>query len=139
MGVRDTYCKMPDHFAIPLAVLVSLIIAAGLSFLSMWFMDRALGRPDAEDYGTGALVMLVGLNVAISAFIMLISILMGVHHRASWLTPTIAFGCCIVLVRLLGPFDIQFAPFMLGSGATAWLISCWFLRTKESSTTKHVL
>jgi hypothetical protein len=139
MGIRRAYRKLPCYFAIPLAALVSLIAASMLAFLTMWLTDRVVGNPNHEDLGAALLILLIGLNVAISAFVALTSLLMNVHHQSSWLTPTIAFSCCIVLVRLLGPVDFRFAPFMLGSGATAWLISCWFLRTKESSTNKHVI
>jgi len=66
----------------------------------------------------------------LAAFIAVVSILVNLHHRTSWRVSTLAFAFCIVSIRVMGPFDIQFAPFVLGIGSVAWLAGCWFLRRK---------
>ena len=85
------------------------------------------------------LLILLTLNIAVSAFIALVVILVNLHHRTSWLTPTLAFASCVVAVRAMGPFDIQYAPFMLGTGTVVSLVSCWFLRTKRGTFPENVI
>ena len=134
MGVRTAYRKMPTYIAIPLAILLAAVLAVGLAGLSVFLLDALLTKfkgPDA--LGAGVLVILVALNVAVMTFISLVSILVGLHHKTSWLTPTVAFVTCICLVRMMGPFDFQFTPFLFGTGLTVWLVSCWFLRIKQNS------
>jgi hypothetical protein len=136
MGLRKAYRDMPIYFAVPLAILFSAMLAIVLAVFSVFLLGFLLKRFNGPDGpGAGVLVLLVALNVAVMTFIGLVSILTSLHHKTSWLTPTAAFATCIVLVRMMGPFDIQFAPFMLGTGLSIWLVSCWFLRTKESAST----
>jgi hypothetical protein len=140
MSIQSAYRGMPTYFAVPLAVLASAAVASALAALGVFTLDFLLKKFDGpEGPGAGVLVILVALNIAVSAFIAVVSILVNLHHRTSWPTPTFAFAFCIVLVRMMGPFDVQFAPFMLGTGATVWLVSCWFLRRKGVSSPEHVI
>jgi len=140
MSIQSTYRRMPDYLAVPLAVLGSVVVALALAALGMFTLAFLLNKFDGpEGPGAGVLVILVVLNIAVSAFIAIVSIFINLHHRTSWLTPTLAFALCIVLVRMMGPFDIQFAPFMLGTGMIVWLVSCWFLRRKLSGPPDYVI
>jgi len=139
MGVANVYRRMPQYFALPLAFLASASIAIALSALGVFTTDFLLKEFSGSDGpGAGVLVVLIALNIAVPGFIAFVSILVNLHHRSSWRIPTIAFLLCIVLIRMLGPFDLQFAPFVLGTGAVAWIGSCWFLRRKEVVSPKHV-
>jgi hypothetical protein len=109
-------------------VITALAFGAGAAFLTSFLLEK-FGGP--MDIGGGILVILIGLNAAVPAFIGAFTILVSCHHRTSWRTPTAAFALCIVAIRMLGAFDIQFAPFMLGTGALAWIVSCWLLRNKK--------
>jgi ABC-type transport system involved in cytochrome c biogenesis permease component len=129
MSIRNVYRAIPQYFALPLAFLASALIATVLAAL------KAFNGPD----GPGVLVILVALNIAVPGFIAAASILVNAHHRSSWRVPAMAFLMCIVLIRLLGPFEVRFAPFMLGTGAGAGAVSCWFLRRKEIASPKHAL
>jgi len=131
---------MPDYLATPLAVLASTVVAltfAALGVFKLDFLFKRFNGPDGP--GAGVLIILVAVNIAVPGFIAVASILVNLRRRTSWQTPTIAFASCIVLIRMLGPFDVQFAPFMLCSGALAWVASCWFLRRKEIASPEHVL
>jgi hypothetical protein len=109
----------------------------GAAFVADFFVEKFVGY---GPFGTGGiLVVLAMLNVAVSLFLGTFTSLISRHHPTSWLSPTLAFAFCIVLIRLLGPFSIRFAPFMLGTGAVAWLICCWLLRKKGSRESEHVV
>jgi hypothetical protein len=131
---------MSLYFAVPLAILLSAMLAVVLAVLSVYLLGFLFKRSNGPDgIGAGVLVLLVALNLAVMTFVGLVTTLISLHHKTSWLTPTLAFAVCVVMARMLGPFDLQFAPFMLGTGASVWLISCWLLRTKESSPPENVI
>lgn len=136
MDIQATYRQMPEYLAIPLAVMASAVVASALGVLGAFAVDFLFTKLSGFDGpGAGVLLIVVVLNIAVSAFIATISILVNLHHRSSWRVPTLTFGSCIVLIRLLGPFDIRFAPFVLGTGAVTCLVSCWFLRGKRIAQT----
>jgi hypothetical protein len=140
MSIRNMYCGLPLYFALPLAFLASAIIAMTLAALGVFtteFLLNEFNGPDGP--AAGVLVILIALNIAVPAFVALVSILVSLHHRSSWRIPALAFLFCIVLIRMLGAFDFQFAPFVLGTGAVACLVSCWLLRGKEHPLPKHVV
>ena len=139
MKFWKAYRYMPEYFAIPLAVLASGIGALALAAVTVYVLTLVLERIHGPDGpGAGVLLLPIAFNLAISTFIVLVSILIHLHHKTSWLTPTLAFATCVVLTRMMGPFDIQFAPFMLGTGAVTCIIICWLLRTKGVSSPEHV-
>ena len=137
MRIRTSYRRLPGYVAIPLAVLVSLLVALLLAAFSAFSLELVLRRP--ATVGTGVLIILVALNIAISAFVGLVSILVSYHHQTSWRIPTLAFATCIVVVRTMGVFEFPFAPLMLGTGTVVWLVSCWLLRVKQITSPEHVL
>ena len=143
MGIWGAYRRMPSHFAVPLAAVVSALVAVGLAALGVVALDFLLTKFDpalADGPGGGLLVILTALNVAISAFIAVFCVLVNLHHRTSWLTPTSAFMLCILLIRIfLGPFGLRFSPFLLGSGAAVCVVSCWALRRNGTQAPQHVL
>src|SRR6266700_3587196 len=131
MDIQSTFRRLPEYFAPPQAVVVAAVIAsalAALGVLTLDFLFKRFNGPDGPD--AGVLIILVAVNIAVATFIALVSTLVNLHHRTSWRVPTLAFAFCIVLIRTMGPFDIQFAPFVLGGGAVVCLVSCWFLRKK---------
>lgn len=139
MGICRVYRLMPGYYAIPVAVLASALASVILAALGVVFTDFLLNKYHADGPGAGVLVILVALNIVVPTFISVVSILINLHHQTSWLTPTLAFVLCVILIRMLGPFDVQFAPFMLSTGLLACLITCWFLRRREVSLPEHVL
>jgi len=89
--------------------------------------------------GGGVLVILVAVNTAVPVFIAVFTALINWHSPASWRTPTLAFIFCVAAIRAMGSFDIQFAPFMLTTGAIVWLACCWLLHRKRAQPTEHAL
>ncbi len=130
MDIRAAYRGMPNYFAMPLAFLASVVVASVLAAVGAALTDFVFSRRGLDGPGAGVLLILIVLNVAVSAFITSISIFVNLHHRTSWRAPTLAFAFCIVLIPMQGPLDIQFAPLVLGVGAVTWLASCWVLRRK---------
>ncbi len=145
MSIQSVYRGTPAYFAVPLAVLASAVGAFTLSGLAVFTVEFLLKRYDGpEGPGAGVLLILVALNVAVPTFITVVSILVNLHHGTSWLTPTLAFAFCSVIVGVWAPFradveDLLFLPFVLGTGAVTCLVSCWLLRRKLSSHSQHVL
>ena len=141
MSIQGAYRRIPDYLALPLAFLASAIIAlavAAIGALTTGFLLEKLDGADGP--GAGVLViLLVFLNMAASAFIGGASVLANLHPRSSWRIPVLAFVFCVILVRALGPFDVQFAPFYVGTGLVVCLLSCWFLRRKEVASTEHAI
>ena len=138
MSIQSAYREIPNYLALPLAFLASAVIALALAALGAVTAGFLLVKLDGADGpGAGVLVILTFLNIAVSAFIGSTSILANLHHRTSWRIPAVAFVLCVILVRALGPFDLRFAPFMLGTALLVCLLSCWSLRRKEVATTEH--
>jgi hypothetical protein len=133
VGVIQLYRRVSVLAAIAAAASCAVVAALGggaaAAYLTSFLLEK-FGGP--QDIGGGILVILIGLNTAVPLFISVFTILVSCHHRTSWRTPTAGFALCIVAVRMMGAFDIQFAPFMLGTGALAWILSCWLLRNKKS-------
>jgi hypothetical protein len=123
-----------------IAALIAIAVAIGLvaaSVCAAGFLLRQFDGPDGP--GVGALVILVAVNVAITAFTALFTFLVNLHRSTSWRTPTFAFVLCVGLARFMGPFDIQFVPFMLGTGAIAWGVCCWLLQGRRSTAASNVI
>jgi hypothetical protein len=148
MSIQSAYRRMPGPFAVPLAVLASGVGALALAALGVLMLDFLLERfhrpGGLEGPGAGVLAILVALNIAVSAFVAMVSVLVNLHHRTSWPTPTLAFAFCSVMVGVWAPFrmdvrDLLFEPFVLGTGAISWLASCWLLRRRLSTHSKHVI
>ena len=141
MALLAVYRRMPIYFAGAAAVLISAVIAGALAIAGSLALDFAFRKVGAQldGLGAGVLFILVALNIAVGVFVAVISVLINLHHRTDWKTPTLAFVFCGVLIRVIGPFDIQFSPFLLGIGAVVCLACCWFLRRRGLEETANVL
>lgn len=138
MSIRSAYRGMPTYLAVPLAVIGSAAGSVALAALGVAIVDFFVQSFHiADGPGAGVLVVLVALNIAVSAFIGLVSALVNAHHPTSWGTPTLALMFCAALLWVKEPFDLEFVPFALGTGLTAWGISCWFLRRKGNLSSGH--
>ncbi len=133
MNTLRRYRDIPGYAAVLVAGAFSLCAAGALGVGAGLVADFLIGKSIGfGPFGTGGmLVILVMLNVAVPVFIVAFTYLMSWHHPTSPLAPTLAFGFCVASIRLLGPFSIRFAPFVLGTGSMAWLICCLLLRKKE--------
>jgi ABC-type Fe3+-siderophore transport system permease subunit len=140
MSIQSAYRRTPVCFAVLLAVVASAVVASALGALGAFTLVFLLQRLQGPD-GPMAAVLLVctALNIAIPAFVSCFSVAFNWHHSTSWRAPTFAFALCAILARIWFPFEIVFAPFVLGTGAIAWLLSCWFLRRKLSADSEHVI
>jgi hypothetical protein len=140
MSIRGVYRGMPDYFAAPLAVLVAAVVAltlAALGALTLVFLLQRFDGPDGPM--AGLLLVCTALNVAIPVFVSCFSVLFNWHHSTAWRAPTFAFALCAILTRIWFPFQIAFAPVVLGTGAIACLFCCWFFRRKVSAPSENVI
>jgi len=141
MSIQSVYRRMPDYFAVPLALLTPAVVAVMLAALAAVMLVFLLGkfhRPG--DLGDATLAFFfVAPSIAVLAFVSCFSILVNWHHAASWRTPTFAFvlGAILVWVWPLDFGGIGFAWYM--PGTVAWLVSCWLLRRKVSAHSDHVI
>ena len=138
-SVLQRYRRIPTFAAVTVACVVSMCAAIVTGSLTGYVAGLLFLKPDDPFGVTGIPVLLAILNVAIPVFIAVFTVLVNWHHSASWRIPTLAFALCIGLIRVMGSFEIRFAPFMLTSGAIVWLVSCSLLHRKGKSTPEHVL
>jgi hypothetical protein len=140
MSIRSVYRRMPVYLAAPLALLASGVVASALAAVGALTLVFLLQRFQGPDGPMAALLLVcTALNIAIPTFVSCFSVLFNWHHSTSWRAPTFAFALCVILTRIWFPFEIVFAPFVLGTSAIAWLVSCWFLHRRSSSHSEHVL
>ena len=139
MNLLQTYRRIPSYAAVLIGLVISICVAAGAGLASAFGSDfiSEMLNGSLNGLGRGVLVILIALNVTVPAFIAAFTIAINLHHPTSWRTPVFAFILSIGLIRVMGSFDIQFAPFMLSTGAVACLISCWFLHRKGKPGTNH--
>ena len=141
MSIRSGYRRMPAYLAVPLALLVSAVAALVLAVLGSVVVDSFLdGLRGTADLGHSFLAFVYAApGIGLLAFVFCFSVFTNCYHAASWLTPTFAFALGTILVWLWtrdfgGVGFLWYLP-----GATAWLISCWFLHRRSISHSKHVL
>jgi hypothetical protein len=141
MSIQSVYRRMPDYLAATLALIASAVVAltlAALGAASLVFLLGKFHRPG--DLGDGILaVFFAAPSIAVLAFVFCFSILINWHHATSWRAPTFAFalGAILVWVWARDFGGIGFAWYV--PGTIAWLVSCWFLRRKLNTYSKHVI
>jgi hypothetical protein len=140
MSIQSVYRRMPDYLAVPVALLPSAFMALTLAVLGAEPLDFLVGkllhRP--SDLGVALLVWFCAApSIAVLGFVFCFSILINWHHAASWRAPTFAFALGSILLWLWAHDWIGSAWYI--PGTIAWLISCWFLRRRSISHSKHVL
>ena len=132
--------RLATYVAVPCCIVISLCAATAAGIAGVFITDFLIKRLDGPvGLGGGVLIILVALNLAVPAFIAVFTATINLHHETSWRTPTVALLVCIAMLRSMGPFDIQFAPFMLSTGAIACLVSCWLLHRSKNPDPKHVI
>lgn len=140
MNLVQRFRGFPTYAAVPFGLVISLCVAIAVGIAGVFITDFLIKRLDGPvGLGGGVLIILVALNLAVPAFIAVFTVMINMRHATSWRTPAFALLLCIALLRSMGPFDIQFAPFMLSTGAIACLVSCWLLRRSKSPVPKHVI
>jgi len=138
--ILSGYRGLPGIFATVLAVLISVCAATGLAALAAFILGFTLQTPEgASGPGVGVVVVCSIPIVAIPTFVAALSALIHLHHPTSGLTPSLAFAICAILTWWWMPFGLTFAPVLLGTGAIAWLISCYLLRKRGGSTPDHAI
>lgn len=141
MTIGSSYRRIPGHFAVPLALVVSVVMALALAVLGEVTLVFLLGKIHGPgDLGDAMLAFFcVAPSIAVLAFVACFSILVNWHHATSWRTPTFAFvlGAILVWVWPLDFGGVGFVWYL--PGTTAWLISCWFLHRTLIPHSKNVL
>jgi hypothetical protein len=141
MSIRSSYCQIPDYVAIPLALVVSAVMALALAVLGAVAVDSFLdGLQGTADLGHSFLAFFFAAPcIALLAFIFCFSTFVSWHHTASWLIPTFAFALGTILVWFWASDfgGIGFVWYL--PGTTAWLICCWFLPRRSIFHSNHVL
>ncbi len=144
MSIQCAYRRLTDYFVVPLALLVSASVALALAALGVFILDflfKMFNNP-LEGPGAGVGILLAAVNIAIPTFVASFSLLVSWHHVTSWRAPTFAFALAAILLWIWAQFrfaDIFFAPFVLGTGAITWVLSCWFVRRRSSAHSEHVI
>jgi len=137
MSIQSIYRGVPGYLAVPLALLASGVVALAFALVGAYTLIFLFGKGDLG-YAITAF-FLAAPGVALLAFVFCFTVFINQHHTTSWLTPTFAFALGTILVWLWardfgGVGFVWYLP-----GTTAWLISCWFLRRRSISHSKHVL
>lgn len=141
MSIRSVYRRMPAYLAVPLALLISTVVALALATLGAMAVDSMLdkfhGRADLGD--SFLAFFYAGPAIALLGFVSCFSVLMKWHHATSWRAPTFAFavGAILVWVWANGLGGIGLAWYV--PGTIAWLLSCWFLHRHASAHPQHVI
>ncbi len=106
--------------------------SVAITVAGVFAISKALDHFGQSGPGAGVLVITAIPNIILPFFIVALTLLMHLHGRASWRTPTFAFVVGAVATWMwIGPFDAVFAPAVLGTGILAWGISCLMLRRKR--------
>ena len=141
MSIQSGYRRIPDYLAVPLALVVSAIMALALAVLGAVVVDSGLdGLRGSADLGHSFLAFFYAApGIGLLAFVFCFSVFINWHHATSWLTPTFAFALGTILVWLWARDfgGIGFAWYL--PGTIAWLVSCWLLYRKSIPHSEHVL
>jgi hypothetical protein len=141
MNIQSVYRGMPAYLTVPLALVVSAIAALALAVLGAVAVDSLLDEfRGSADLGHSFLAFFyAGPAIAVLGFVACFSILIKWHHATSWRTPTLAFalGATSLWVWAHSFGGIGFGWYL--PGMIAWLLSCWLLHRKSSSSFHHVL
>jgi len=132
------YRSWPAYVALPLAAISSLILS-GIAYLGFaYFSETVLAKIHSIGLGDAIAIVLLGVpGVAIPVFVVSITILVNLYHRATWRTPTLGLGfCALILIfsaRPLSGFKVPFMGIlmMLATGIIAWIACCWFVRPRD--------
>jgi hypothetical protein len=136
MSIQSAYRRMPNYFAMPLALLASVVVAFAFALVGAYTLNFLLGKlfqnQDALGYAITAF-FLAAPGLALLAFVFCFSVFINWHHATSWLTPTfsLALGSTLVWLWARDFGGIGFAWYV--PGTITWLASCWFLHRKSIS------
>ena len=139
MHPLEVYRRMHRYPAAVFAALLSFGAAASAGALGAAALGLVLERGDVSGPGAGVLLICTVYNLANPVFVLTLSFLVNCHDPTSWRTPTLAFAVCATLTWLWIPFPVALAPVVLGTGAVAWIFSCWMLRRKGSSRSQDAI
>jgi hypothetical protein len=131
-AILALYRRIPVLPAFVLATLGAVAITVIITVAGVFAISKVLDHFGQSGPGAGVLVITAIPNIILPFFIVALTLLMHLHGRASWRTPTFAFVVGAVATWMwIGPFDAVFAPVVLGTGMLAWVISCFMLRRKR--------
>jgi len=126
------YRRIPALPAFVLATLGAAIFAVGITVAAVFAISKVLDHFGQSGPAAGVLIIMAIPNIILPFFIVALTLLMHLHGRASWRTPTYAFVVGAVTIRVwIGPFGVFFAPVVLGTALLAWGISCFMLHRKR--------
>ena len=132
-AILALYRRIPALPAFVLATLGAVAITVVITVAGVFGISKVLDHFGQSGPGAGVLVVTAILNIILPLLIVALMLLMHLHGRASWRTPTFAFVVGAVATWMwIGPFDAVFAPVVLGTGMVAWGISCFMLWRKTS-------
>jgi hypothetical protein len=139
MSIQSAYRRVPDYFALPLALLASAVMALTFAALGAATLDFLLGKFHRSNDLDNAITVFffAAPSIAVLAFVFCFSILINWHHATSWRTPTFAFALGSILLWLWAHDWIGFAWYI--PGIIAWLVSYWLLRRKLNAHSEHVI
>ena len=130
-AILARYRRIPVLPALVLATLGAAAISVAIAVAGVLAISKVLDYLGQSGPGAGVLVITAIPNMIVPFFIVVLTLLVHLHGRASWRTPTFAFVVGAVATWMwIGPWDAMFAPFVLGTGMVAWGISCFMLRQK---------
>src|SRR5260370_25624473 len=119
--ISGFYRRVPGPVAFVVGTLGAGAISAGITVAGVFAISKVLDHFGQSGPGAGVLVITDIPNIILPFFIVALTLLMHLHGKASWRTPTFAFIVGAVATWMwIGPFDAVFAPVVLGTGMLAW-------------------
>src|SRR5579872_2133091 len=108
------YRRVPVFPAFVLAMLGAAAIALSVTVASILTISKILDHLGQSGPGAGVLVVTAVPNIIVPFFIVALTLLVNLHGRTSWRTPTFALVIgAIATWRWIGPFRSAFAPAVL--------------------------
>jgi hypothetical protein len=131
-AILALYRRIPAPLAFVLGTLGAGAISVGITVAGVFAISKVLDHFGQSGPGAGVLLITAIPNIILPFFIVAVTLLMHLHGKTSWRTPTFAFIVGAVATWMwIGPFDAVFAPVVLGTGMLAWGITCFVLRRER--------
>jgi len=126
------YRRIPALPAFVLATVVASATSLAITAACEFAISKVLNQLDISGPAAGVAVIILIPNIVLPFFVVGLTLLSHLHGGASWKTPTFALVVGAMATWMwIGPFDVLFAPVVLGLAILAWGTSCYMLRANR--------